>query len=292
MYYVVKGSKCVHIMPDCKRSRVKNASRVAFGTGMRECKFCFPKKCMICFESGKHKCPCEEHNICEECLSNYVSKLIENPEWDQLVSCPCGKGNFKHHRLPHKIQEIIKKHIVTNDRCNYYKRSDLDVAIQDILTSKCQHCQSAFLDFDGCLSVQCRCKKYFCALCLHVDDTSEENHKHVLDCKLNPVNSYYLSFDKFQYIEHNRKCFNLWRFALNVFIESESVLYTAGLMLRINKYNETPLLPSMFKKYMWFFWLLFHIFLYHILGLKYIIYHFVCHLVVFGYKIYCLSINL
>ncbi len=280
MYYAKEGSKCVHATPNCKRSRIQNAERVEFNINMRKCKFCFPPSCMICFNTYKYKCPCKIHTICEDCLLKHIHILIQNPVWDKVICCPCGEGQFNETYLSSNIKDVINTLVV--NKCDY-KRSDIDIAIQDILTSKCKHCKSAFLDFDGCLSLQCRCKKFFCALCLHVDDSSEENHKHVINCKWNPNKKYYLKFEEFKAIEHKRKFYEAWKFCINILLESESIMYTIGIIIQINKYNNA-LIPYMSNLSLNILFFMHHIVLYCLFGFKYILY-FLIHQFIILFKI-------
>ena len=58
--------------------------------------------------------------------------------------------------------------------------------IENVLTLRCPHCQLAFVDFDACAAVRCRCGQRFCALCLEPADSNEANHVHVAGCAWNP----------------------------------------------------------------------------------------------------------
>jgi hypothetical protein len=58
--------------------------------------------------------------------------------------------------------------------------------IEKVLTLRCPHCQLAFVDFDACAALRCRCGQRFCALCLEPADSDEANHVHVAGCAWNP----------------------------------------------------------------------------------------------------------
>lgn len=65
----------------------------------------------------------------------------------------------------------------------------------NLLTLQCPHCQTAFLDFDGCCAVTCStCKKHFCGLCL--DGVPGDAHRHVGSCRLNPNDGDYFASEK------------------------------------------------------------------------------------------------
>ena len=55
-----------------------------------------------------------------------------------------------------------------------------------ILTTKCPKCSTAFHDFDGCFSLKCAapdCGTHFCAWCLRFhDDNAQETHAHIARC--------------------------------------------------------------------------------------------------------------
>eukprot|EP01006_Ploeotia_vitrea_P049753 TRINITY_DN67371_c3_g4_i1.p1 TRINITY_DN67371_c3_g4~~TRINITY_DN67371_c3_g4_i1.p1 ORF type:complete len:194 (+),score=69.34 TRINITY_DN67371_c3_g4_i1:146-727(+) len=62
---------------------------------------------------------------------------------------------------------------------------------ENILTLRCANpngCRLAFVDFDGCMALECfRCGGRLCGLCLKFCDNSEACHQHVLQCQFNPV---------------------------------------------------------------------------------------------------------
>jgi hypothetical protein len=72
----------------------------------------------------------------------------------------------------------------------------------EFLTLKCPHCKKAFIDFSGCIAVQCKtdimgsygCGKYFCGICFHAADTSSRIHEH---CE-KQHGTYFLSIEKQQ----------------------------------------------------------------------------------------------
>lgn len=58
--------------------------------------------------------------------------------------------------------------------------------IENVLTLRCPHCALAFVDFDACAALRCRCGQRFCALCLEKAANDEQNHAHVVACAWNP----------------------------------------------------------------------------------------------------------
>ncbi|KAJ1496096.1 hypothetical protein T484DRAFT_2757674 [Baffinella frigidus] len=59
---------------------------------------------------------------------------------------------------------------------------------EEILTSKCPRCRTAFLDFEGCCALKCsRCPCNFCAWCgKDCSNSSQEAHQHVARCAAKP----------------------------------------------------------------------------------------------------------
>ena len=55
--------------------------------------------------------------------------------------------------------------------------------IETILTLRCPTCNLAFVDFDACALLQCRCGVKFCGFCLRPNAT----HGHVAECRENPL---------------------------------------------------------------------------------------------------------
>ena len=59
---------------------------------------------------------------------------------------------------------------------------------EEILTSKCPRCRTAFLDFVGCCALQCsHCPCNFCAWCGADCGDSAAAHRHVAACPAKPA---------------------------------------------------------------------------------------------------------
>lgn len=61
--------------------------------------------------------------------------------------------------------------------------------IEEVLNLHCPRCKGAFLDFDGCLALQCirsSCRAAFCGACLH--DCGEDAHEHARVCQYAQIN--------------------------------------------------------------------------------------------------------
>lgn len=240
MFFALPKSKCVHAGETCKRSHVGDAKPVEFVEGFhKKCKFCFPSECMICFSKASISFPCPRgHFACESCTMNYIKYECDNPQWDGMVYCPCKASNRPLKKVPIRIQTYllakVKSLSVTSKTC-CYERSDVDVIVQDILTTKCQACGGAFLDFTGCLALQCHCKAFMCALCMEGFSDSKQCHAHVLnDCKWNHGrNDYFMPVGMYAKIQRTRKSVLIWKQAYAILRHSRSLLYTLGVLSRV-----------------------------------------------------------
>lgn len=279
MYYAKPNSLCVHANAICRRSRVNDAKLVDFVGNMRKCKFCFPPlttKCFICDDESKElmNCKCSDyHNICPECVDAHIQANYIHSGWDGKVSCPCMKGHSNivvTKSLQTKISKIMLS--LKKKEVNKYARCCIDFAQQNILTMKCQNCDNAFYDFDGCLALMCRCKRSICALCLKTFETNDECHKHVLQCKWNrdfawfikgqvwkPRLDYFMADEEFQRRKHDRICLQLWFYVFNVYIETRSFLFALGVASRLNR-SDCSLWHSNFIVFFRFVWRMFKYF--------------------------------
>ena len=52
--------------------------------------------------------------------------------------------------------------------------------VNNILNLSCPRCKIAFVDFDGCFALTCKCGAAFCAYCLK--DCGSDAHAHVHGC--------------------------------------------------------------------------------------------------------------
>ena len=82
------------------------------------------------------------------------------------------------------LREELGRRKVENDPVAPIRTAIVD----DILTLRCPRaaCRQAFLDFDGCLALQCRregCGAHFCGICMAECATSRDAHLHAQHCK-------------------------------------------------------------------------------------------------------------
>ena len=80
--------------------------------------------------------------------------------------------------------------------------------VERILTLRCPTCDAAFVDFNGCVALTCRCGERFCGFCLQ--QTPGDGHAHVAQCPHNPLHArgeagVFVTMDAFERAQHERK---------------------------------------------------------------------------------------
>ena len=234
MYYAVNNSRCVHAGAVCRRARVNNATPVRFDPSrMRKCKFCCEDvtECYCCLEEYAHSitAKCGSHSMCNDCVERNIEVLRENSEWNCKVTCPCG-SEFDHKLFNKRSKEMIDKYKLDKaTRTDSHRRFHYDVIVENILTLKCPKCDKAFVDFDGCLALQCNCGTYFCGKCMEEFDSNRDAHNHVLVCHGN----YYMSKNEWERHIATFKVCRIFRYILRTVEETKSVLYGYSLWYMI-----------------------------------------------------------
>lgn len=183
--YGTARSSVAHALESCA---CRNGARVAplsdeARAGRTACKRCAD----VCLSCGDI-CPkggC--HSLCDECALAYSQSIAVAT---LPLPCPCGSG------LPIAVSEEVERLLLAHHAgqapaCSPAKRCPVDRKMEEILVTKCPHCGRAYHDFDGCCSVQCVCRGFFCAFCLHPSRTNEASHEHVLQCPHNPRRGHY-----------------------------------------------------------------------------------------------------
>jgi hypothetical protein len=246
--YVLAKSKTAHSSRQCPHIRSKRTgiSACALSPKMRRCQKCFADgACMICTETKKdlRPTPCGFHSICRECLAKHIDLLLQEPNWDGKVQCPCGTGGALA-SLPQEQQKKIISTLATRSVANIQRSGHLDFIVDDVLTLRCPHCRTAFCDFTGCAAVKCRCRKYFCGFCLTACEDDQACHAHVRRCRLNPnPDDYFIRFDAWLRVQHNRKCAAVWSSLHDVLWETNSLTYTVGVLLLLRRLDHNCILP-------------------------------------------------
>ena len=212
--YGLPRSRVAHCDPLCARARHRGPLPVLENAGNRRvCRYCGEgERCMICTEELARGVGVATgcHTVCHDCLLQHVEILRTNPQWDGAVRCPCGARQREIARLPPNVRDIVRAwrgatNATPSSMC------PLQRAIDDVLTLKCPHCAAAFVDFEGCVAVRCRCGKFFCALCFEAYETNERVHKHVQHCRLNPTpGEYYVSAAKWNDLMRTRQIVRSW----------------------------------------------------------------------------------
>jgi hypothetical protein len=165
-------------------------------------------------------------------MESHIENLQYDFNWNGTLSCPCGdKKEFK------KIDWKFSKNLIflrsSRNKMNEVKLSHFDIAEQNILTLKCPYCSRAFIDFNACCAILCECGNHFCGLCLEKCDDNTECHKHVMSCKLNIKEDYFMSWENWNMIQYKSKRKKIWMLFWDIFKEY-GLIYTIGFMYNIN----------------------------------------------------------
>ena len=143
-----------HMSVDCARrrpgARVLSEQEIAV---RRPCGRCV-RVCHACWDMHRtmYAFDCD-HVFCEDCVRTPVGDAAKRRSH---IVCPCG-GRLR--ECDARLHTLYVESLATDDPPR--------VAVDDALSLHCPHCHGAFLDFDGCLALQCHCGGYFCGLCLH-----------------------------------------------------------------------------------------------------------------------------
>ncbi len=97
-------------------------------------------------------------------------------------------------RVQARVAEVLQKYGNAESRLLMEAKKFANDARDSILNLRCPHCQAVYVDFSGCMAIQCgRCKGNFCAYCHQKTSTSRGAHEHVRQCLMNVTDdgSYY-----------------------------------------------------------------------------------------------------
>lgn len=201
LYRTARG-RLRHASTRCPKVLRKAVVESAFD-GNALCQTCCAT-CVVCRVDPGVPMPCgdEAHALCDECMHQYLLHCASvAPE--VAPTCPCGVGPA----LP--LRELASSKAI--DAWHDAVRNASISAAAPKPTSppafrlademcafarerRCPWCDRLFADFDGCAALECHCKRWFCALCLHACDSSKHAHDHLRrDCPSNPTSSYYVA---------------------------------------------------------------------------------------------------
>lgn len=205
--YFLPESKCRHANPDCPafrrriplRSDQQDVGRAAYSY----CSIC-TRTCVGCGDVCAKLSSC--HSLCKQCIFEYVRHAIPAQEVADPLLCPCGSGvsltvsrstATEVRKLRQERQDAIR--LDAQSSAARFKACVVEAALERVLLLSCPGCGSVFEDYDGCAALRCQqCGQNFCGLCLFGSASSEENHRHVIRCRLNPHagESYFLSTEE------------------------------------------------------------------------------------------------
>ena len=212
MSYLLGNGRVCHSRSTCRRSlQPALAISPEESKAWAKCKSCFVSRaCMLCLEDGPWlACPCAEHALCPPCFEEVCERecaLAHRTSMSQTgVQCPCQRGDpFPWDMIPRRVLQGIFLEL-RNRVAVRASKSRAAFIEDDVLTLLCPHCGCAFSDFDGCLAVQCTCRAFFCALCLHACEDNDDAHAHILTCSSNVNRSYFMPFDTWMQLQRQRQ---------------------------------------------------------------------------------------
>lgn len=164
----------------------------------------FTSGCCVCLESKGKGIRCSnEHFICNECFTPYVTSIVSDGgkfvDAGYTICCPiphCISTPWNSHHIRLLLDgksletyiDALVKHANISHQTDQQNMSDHKQTVLDALNIGCPKCH-ALIDPtpDGCCAMRClHCSCYFCLLCLHTSPDSPSCHLHVSKCPRNP----------------------------------------------------------------------------------------------------------
>ena len=163
------------------------------------------------------------HFIDLECLDHMLQCMVSDPDL-HAIRCPTCQAPYNEDQLLRSLKhDRLKDLMVLQRRSGEQERAAADaagarrreqleqlpieVAYQrtlDLMTLSCPACKRAFVDFQGCLALQCGCDAWLCGWCLVQCESGRSAHLHVASCAAGPGN-YYGSLEEFNQHHRQRK---------------------------------------------------------------------------------------
>lgn len=179
-------------------------------------------KCIIPVigQEGKLSCPCCQ---CELDLQIIAAHLCKNTWKDLNDAILDSKMKLKYaslqsdfdQRLKKKVDELINEY---GDQTSVMKeKAKMNAAKirNEVLNLKCPHCSTAYIDFTGCMALQCEtCKGNFCGYCHTKTESSSGAHNHVRTCIMNETRtgSYYATEEEIKAAQRRYRTRELKKF--------------------------------------------------------------------------------
>ena len=134
-------------------------------------------------------------NLSSEVFDQYQGAIV-----DAKVTKKADEMNDEfNRRLQAAIAEVLKTYGNAESRLLLEAKNLASEARNTILNLRCPHCKAVYVDFTGCMAIQCeRCKGNFCAYCHQKTESSRGAHEHVRQCLMNDTDdgSYYATAEQ------------------------------------------------------------------------------------------------
>ena len=129
-------------------------------------------------------------NLSTEVFDEYQRAIV-----DAKITEKADEMNARfNERLQTAVTEVLQNYGNAESRLLLDAKKFAKEARDTILNLRCPHCKAVYVDFSGCMAIQCeRCKGNFCAYCHQKTTTSRGAHEHVRQCLMNETDdgSYY-----------------------------------------------------------------------------------------------------
>ncbi len=157
--------------------------------------------CMMC------QCPIDYQNFATHLDNDTWNKLHQAIVANEVKSEYEKMQSEFDRRLEEKMQELLENYSSSVDKVLKEKaKMNAKKARDDALNLKCPHCLTAYVDFEGCMALQCStCKRFFCGYCHSKMSSSSGAHDHVRQCLMNETrNGSYFANEEEVKIAHRR----------------------------------------------------------------------------------------
>lgn len=176
-----------------------------------DCQICLTDPRQIHCESGHWFCVgCFDTYVAQECTLGEETDVGARKKLQGKIECPmkCGQIFETEFIRQNTSKETYELYEVSLERFKPEpsKKSSVqmyvDTILENILTSKCPNCFSAYFDFSGCMSVVCKtCNVAFCGTeCGFFSTSTDETHTHVVNKRCPHTKTLFMRAEKLQEI--------------------------------------------------------------------------------------------
>lgn len=168
-------------------------------------------------QNGELRCPGCQKPFDNQHLAKRVPKVAFEAHVGAIVEARVIKESEAlsrkfDERLAEKVAELADQYAENPDqRVKLVAQQKANEARNNALDLRCPHCRMVYIDFTGCVALQCEgCRGHFCGFCHKACKDSRGAHDHVRECPFNTTDnsSYYASEVE---IKHAQRRFRIKR---------------------------------------------------------------------------------